>query len=229
MPTAFRGPVLFRPFLYPPIWLLMLLPFGLLAVGHGLWRLHDRDGRGARPRWKAGATGGAGSPSSPRPPPSGWCWPARTRSSALPCFYGGLRLLDRSPAAAGILLGLAGYKPQIWVLVPLALLAARQWRALAWTAGTVAVLSLASLGVFGLDFWLAFLDAAREAGSARVANEMFERIFMHMTTLLAAARILGLPPASPARSSSPAPPWPWPPSGSPSAAIGRARRAPRSW
>ena len=86
------------------------------------------------------------------------------------------------------------YKPQIWVLVPLALLAARQWRALAWTAATVAVLSLASLGIFGLDFWIGFLEAAREAGSARVANIMFERIFMHMTTLVAAARIIGLPP-----------------------------------
>jgi hypothetical protein len=58
----------------------------------------------------------------------------------------------------------------------------------------VAVLSLASLGVFGLDFWLAFLDAAREAGSARVANVMFERIYMHMTTLVAAARIVGFSP-----------------------------------
>jgi hypothetical protein len=55
-------------------------------------------------------------------------------------------------------------------------------------------LSLVSLAVFGLDFWLAFLDAAREASSPRVANETFERIFMQMTTLLAAARIIGLPP-----------------------------------
>jgi hypothetical protein len=53
---------------------------------------------------------------------------------------------------------------------------------------------IASAGVFGLEFWRAFIDAAREAGSAHVASEMYERIFMHMTTLLAAARIVGLPP-----------------------------------
>ena len=80
------------------------------------------------------------------------------------------------------------------MLVPLALLAAREWRALAWTAGTVAALLIASAGVFGLEFWRAFIDAAREAGSAHMASEMYERIFMHMTTFLAAARIVGLPP-----------------------------------
>ena len=33
---------------------------------------------------------------------------------------------QRAPFAAGILLGLLAYKPQIWVLVPLALIAARK-------------------------------------------------------------------------------------------------------
>jgi alpha-1,2-mannosyltransferase len=110
-------------------------------------------------------------------------------------LYGGLRLLDRSPAVAGVLLSLLSYKPQIWILVPVALLAARQWRALAWMAGTLAMLLLASLALFGFDFWLAFLEASREAMSTRVAEEMFGRVFMHITTLLAAARIVGLPPA----------------------------------
>lgn len=189
----FPGTVLFRPFFYPPTWLLMLLPLGLLAVGpaYGVFMI---------------ATAAAATAFEGRR--DWWGWLAVVSSPAavwvvlagqntflsLACFYGGLRLLDRSPAAAGILLGLLSYKPQIWVLVPLALLAARQWRALAWTAGTVAVLSLASLGVFGLDFWLAFVDAMREAGSANVANIMFKRIYMHMTTLVAAARIVGLSP-----------------------------------
>lgn len=189
----FPGTVLFRPFFYPPTWLLMLLPLGLLAVGpaYGVFMI---------------ATAAAATALEGRR--DWWGWLAVVSSPAavwvvlagqntflsLACFYGGLRLLGRSPAAAGVLFGLLSYKPQIWVLVPLALLAARQWRALAWTAGTVAVLSLASLGVFGLDFWLAFLDAMREAGSTDVANTMFKRIYMHMTTLVAAARIIGLSP-----------------------------------
>ena len=188
----FPGTVLFRPFFYPPNWRLMLLPLGLLAVGpaYGAFMITTAAAatalEGRRDWW-----GWLAAVSSPA---AVWVVLAGQNTFlSLACFYGGLRLLDRSPATAGILLGLLSYKPQI-VLVPLALLAARQWRALAWTAGTVAVLSLASAGVFGFELWLAFIDAAREAGSARVANIMFERIFMHMTTLLAAARIVGLPP-----------------------------------
>lgn len=189
----FPGTVLFRPFFYPPSWLLMLLPLGLLAVGpaYGAFMIVTAAAatalEGRRDWW-----GWLAIVSSPA---AVWAVLAGQNTFlSLACFYGGLRLLDRSPAAAGILLGLLSYKPQIWMLVPLALLAARQWRGLAWTGATVAALSLASASVFGLDFWMAFIDAAREAGSARVANIMFERIFMHMTTLLAAARIVGLPP-----------------------------------
>ena len=189
----FPGTVLFRPFFYPPNWLLMLLPLGLLAVGpaYGAFMITTAAAatalEGRRDWW-----GWLAAVSSPA---AVWVVLAGQNTFlSLACFYGGLRLLDRSPAAAGILLGLLSYKPQIWVLVPLALLAARQLRALAWTAGTVAVLSLASLGVFGLEFWLAFIDAMREAGSENVANTMFKRIYMHMTTLVAAARIIGLSP-----------------------------------
>jgi hypothetical protein len=57
---------------------------------------------------------------------------------------------------------------------------------------TVGVLALLSTAVFGWHIWLAFYDAAREAASARVVSEMFARIYMHMTTLLAAARLVGL-------------------------------------
>ena len=32
-PDHFHGAAEFRPFLYPPIWLLLILPFGLLATG----------------------------------------------------------------------------------------------------------------------------------------------------------------------------------------------------
>ena len=192
-PDRLSPKVVFRPFIYPPTWLLMLLPLGLLGVAkaYAIFMATTAaaatllEGRRDWWGWLAVATS----------PATVWVLMAGQNTFfSLALFYGGLRLLDRSPAAAGILLGLLSYKPQIWVLVPLALLAAQQWRALAWTAATVAVLSLASLGIFGLDFWIGFLEAAREAGSARVANIMFERIFMHMTTLVAAARIIGLSP-----------------------------------
>lgn len=59
-------------------------------------------------------------------------------------------------------------------------------------AATVLVLMLVLAAILGPSFWLAFLDAAREAAGPRVAEVMFERIYMHMTTLVAAARMVGL-------------------------------------
>lgn len=194
-PDRLGAAVDFRPFLYPPTFLLLLLPFGLLAVvkAYGLFMT---------------VTAAAATAVEGRRDP--WGWLAVLVSPAavevvlagqntfltLALLYGGLRLLDRSPAAAGLLLGALSIKPQLWILVPVALVAARQWRALAWMIGTVAALALAGLAVFGVDFYLAFLDAARTAGSPQVANKMFDRIYMHMATPLPAARILGLPPAA---------------------------------
>jgi alpha-1,2-mannosyltransferase len=135
----------------------------------------------------------------------GWAWLAIVTSPAalwvvvagqntflsVALFYGGMGLVRRAPAAAGILLGLLAYKPQLWILIPLALLAARQWRALAWMAGTVAATALASLAVLGIDVWWAFLESTRAGG--RIANEVFVQVYTQMVTLFAAARIAGLP------------------------------------
>ena len=190
----FPNVVHFRPFFYPPIWLLMLVPFSLLGVAKAYGAFMT-------------GTMALATAAEVRRDPWGWLvvlvspaavWVVLAGQNtflSVALFYGGLQLLARAPVWAGILLGLLSYKPQIWVLVPLALLAARQWRALASMAATVLVLMLASAASFGPAFWLAFLDAAREAAGPRVVEEMFERIFMHMTTLLAAARIVGLPPA----------------------------------
>lgn len=189
----FPNVVHFRPFFYPPIWLLMLVPFGLLGVAKAYGAFMT-------------GTMALATAAEVRRDPWGWLvvlvspaavWVVLAGQNtflSVALFYGGLHLLARSPLSAGVLLGLLSYKPQIWVLVPLALLAARQWRALVAMALTVLVLMLASAAVFGPAFWLAFVDAAREAAGPRVVEEMFERIFMHMTTLLAAARIVGLPP-----------------------------------
>lgn len=190
----FPNVVHFRPFFYPPMWLLMLVPFGLMGVAKAFGVF-------------MGGTMALATAAELRRDLWGWLavlvspaavWVVLAGQNtflSVALFYGGFALLRRSPAAAGILLGLLSYKPQIWALVPLALLAAREWRAVAWLIGTVILLALLSLGVFGPGLWLAFFDAAREAAAPRVVEEMFERIFMHMTTLLAAARIVGLPPA----------------------------------
>src|SRR5262249_18565452 len=75
-------------------------------------------------------------------------------------FAAGLMaLVMRRTALAGILFGFLIYKPQVFVLIPICLLAARQYRALFWLAATIAPLILSSLVAFGLDAWLHFIGA----------------------------------------------------------------------
>lgn len=66
---------------------------------------------------------------------------------------GGLLLAGRKPMAAGALLGLLTTKPQLGVLVPVCLLASRDWRGLAWTAAFGAFYATASLPFFGFEAW----------------------------------------------------------------------------
>jgi len=71
---------------------------------------------------------------------------------------GGLCLLERRPVIAGVLFGLQAYKPHLALMIPVALLAGRQWRAMFAAAATVAVLVLATLALAGIDGWRGFLD-----------------------------------------------------------------------
>jgi hypothetical protein len=69
----------------------------------------------------------------------------------------GLLLLESRPVAAGALLGLLSFKPHLAALVPVALLAGRRWRALAASAAAAAALIGASVLVLGVEVWTAFL------------------------------------------------------------------------
>src|SRR5713101_6513502 len=48
----------------------------------------------------------------------------------------------------------------LWLMVPVALIAARQWRVLASAAAVASVLALASLAVFGVEMWRQWLEMA---------------------------------------------------------------------
>jgi alpha-1,2-mannosyltransferase len=72
---------------------------------------------------------------------------------------GGLVLLDRRPAMAGILFGLLSYKPQFGLMIPLFLAVTHRWRAIAAAAPTVAALVVASTLAFGPQVWNAFLSS----------------------------------------------------------------------
>jgi hypothetical protein len=68
----------------------------------------------------------------------------------------GLLVLDQAPIVAGLLFGLLSYKPHFVILMPLALVAGRRWRALLSLMVSSGCLLLASVLVWGADVWAAF-------------------------------------------------------------------------
>jgi hypothetical protein len=70
--------------------------------------------------------------------------------------------LERGPWLSGIFLGLLTYKPHFGVLFPLALLASRNWRALASAAAASVFLGMAAGIAFGFQGWPSFIEPLLE-------------------------------------------------------------------
>jgi hypothetical protein len=68
-------------------------------------------------------------------------------------FVGAFRLMPRRPIAAGGLLGLLTVKPQLGLLLPLALIWLGEWRALVAAAVTTVALVVVSIVCYGLGPW----------------------------------------------------------------------------
>jgi hypothetical protein len=74
-------------------------------------------------------------------------------------LVGGLRLLDSRPALAGLLFGLLTIKPQLGILIPLALAAGGYWRVMIWAVLGALCLSALSLSLYGPEPWQAWFRA----------------------------------------------------------------------
>lgn len=72
-------------------------------------------------------------------------------------FMGGLLLVDRRPIMAGILFGLLTIKPQLGLLIPVALIAAGLWRPFIAAAATGIALAAMAAWVLGPERWLEYL------------------------------------------------------------------------
>jgi hypothetical protein len=157
-----RAPLPFHPWINPPPYLLLLvplalLPFGLsyalfLAAGFAAlvaaaW--HVLPGRGER--WFAAAS------LLLCPAASITAVTGQNAFLVAALLLGGAALAARRPVAAGLMLGALIVKPQFWLMVPVALAAARHWRALGATFATALVLTAASIAAFGLAPWQAWL------------------------------------------------------------------------
>jgi hypothetical protein len=143
---------------YPPHFLLLAIPFSQLplVVGFLVWALST----GAF-LWIALRAGGL---------PTRYAFavvisPAALENALLgqngalitAALAGGLLLAERWPVAAGSLLGLLTIKPQLGLLVPICLLARRDYRTITMTAVFGLVYCSAGAVVFGWGVWQTYL------------------------------------------------------------------------
>ncbi len=74
-------------------------------------------------------------------------------------IIGGFRLIRRRPFWADVVLGCVVFKPQLFALIPIVLLAGRRWRALMGLAASVLGLTALSVAAFGPMMWLNWVRA----------------------------------------------------------------------
>lgn len=106
-------------------------------------------------------------------------------------LIGGMRLGERHPWLGGAMLGLMACKPQLAVLVPVALLAAGRGRALAAMLLSAATLMALAAAVYGPALCLAWPSAL--AAYAALFRAGSSALWPLMPTLTAAGTLLGLP------------------------------------
>ncbi len=105
-------------------------------------------------------------------------------------LVGGMRLIDSRPVLAGILFGLLSFKPQLGLLIPVALVAARLWRTFISATLTVMLLVLLSLAIFGPEAWEIYL--AKTSADQKTFLETGGGLFLNMMpTPFTAMRVLG--------------------------------------
>jgi alpha-1,2-mannosyltransferase len=152
-----------HPWVYPPPFLVLILPFGLLppllsaasfvlagfaASVIAVWRCLERNIR----RWPIIAT----LLLCPAAPFNVMTGQNAFYTAAL--LVGGFGVVGRYPVLGGALIGLMSVKPQLCLMAGVALIAARQWRTLGAAASSACLLTLVSVPVLGLDIWRAWLD-----------------------------------------------------------------------
>jgi hypothetical protein len=181
-------------FLYPPPFLLVCWPFGLLpyfaawvawvAATGAAWLAVARLWLGGAPGWLATALAFPAIAIEVANGQNGFL------TAAL--LGGGLWLIDRRPWLAGLLLGALVVKPQLALALPVLVLAGGRWRVGIAGVASAAALSLASLAAFGPGVWIAFRDG-NALGRAILEQGLVEP--GKMASAYAAVRVLGGAPA----------------------------------
>jgi hypothetical protein len=182
------APIVYWPWHYPPTFLLLLLPLAYLPylAALGLWLGTSLMGylallkRAAPHRltpWLALAF---------PPVVNNFFYGQNGYFSGL-LLGGGLVWLSSRPWLAGVLLGLLSFKPHLAALIPIALSAGRQWRALGGFALSAAGLALMSLLMLGFEPWAAFFANLGRASQTLANTDLCYK----MVTIQAMALSLG--------------------------------------
>jgi hypothetical protein len=153
------------PWVYPPTFLLLILPLGVLPymVSFAIYVVAGLVVYWVPLRRLAGADGRMLVFAFPGVMICLWNGHAEFLIAGL--FGGALLLLDRRPYLAGLLIGLCSVKPHLFLMVPVALIAGRCWRAISSAAMMMLFGAAISVAVFGLEVWRDFFLAASGLGS----------------------------------------------------------------
>jgi len=185
--------------LYPPTYLLLVTPFALLpfAIGYPLfvafgivvfgfaaWRV---SGLGATPGVRrVGAFALVGAPCVFVTAMLGQNALLTASCAALAVYWA-----DRRPMWAGLCIGLLSVKPQMALLFPFVLVAARAWRTIAWAALATAALGALSVLVCGVESLPLFVASTGLARSLILEHGVM--FWFASPTPFAAFRLAGLP------------------------------------
>jgi hypothetical protein len=182
------GPGEQLPFPYPPAFLLLVLPFGLFSypVGMALWVAATL---GLYFAAMKRLTPDAGLLALAFPPVFVNILIGQNGFLTAALFCAAFATLDRRPFVAGLLAGCIVLKPQLGVFFPVALLASRQWRAIAGAAVSSICLGLLSLFLFGSDTFLAWARQLPLYGAIAKNGNVG---WIQFTSVYAAARQVGL-------------------------------------
>ena len=188
--SAFGADVGYTAFFYPPPFLLILLPLGLLgyfaalatwlgATGYAYWR----SVRAWSPAWQ-------GVPLALLAFPAVMVNVTHGQNGFLTAALlgGGALLAPTRPVLGGLLLGALVIKPHLALLVPVALAAQGNWRAFVAAGASALGLSLASALVLGTGSWTGFL-AVSPLAQATLHAGLVEPY--KMQSLFAAIRLMG--------------------------------------
>lgn len=163
----------YHPFVYPPTYLLAILPLGLVPYGASFvaWQALGLSAlilaarlAGLRPLEIAAVALAPAATVNFAAGQNGFL------SSAL--LIAGLALLQRRPALAGGLFGLLTLKFHLGLLLPVMLVGRRAWAAILGAASVAGALVGLSLWAFGPEAWIAFLDFARQFQQVAVGQEI---------------------------------------------------------